>query len=112
MSYSVTIGIPCYNAEQWLQCAVESALAQGHPGVEVVVVDDGSTDSSPAILDKFGNTIRWKSIPNQGVNHARNEILAMARGEWIQYVDADDYLLPDKVATQFAEAGKDAADVI
>jgi len=96
----ISILIPCYNAEGWVAQAIESALAQTWPEKEVVVVDDGSTDDSLEIIKRFGDRISWETGPNRGGNRARNRLLALAQGEWLQYVDADDYLLPDKVASQ------------
>ena len=96
----VSILIPCFNAERWVAQAIESALAQTWPEKEVIVVDDGSTDGSLAIIRSFEDRIRWESGPNRGGNPTRNRLLALARGEWLQYLDADDYLLPDKVAKQ------------
>lgn len=104
MSPLITIGIPCYNASAWIGAAVESALAQTWPNIEVIVVDDGSTDDSGKILQTFGERIQLHRTNNRGVNRARNEILRLARGEWIQYLDADDYLLPDKITRQLHEA--------
>lgn len=96
----VSILIPCYNARRWLAQAIESALAQTWPEKEVVVVDDGSTDDSLAIVRSFGDQVRWESGPNRGGNQARNRLLELSEGEWLQYLDADDYLLPGKVAGQ------------
>lgn len=96
----VSILIPCYNATQWIGQAIESALAQSWGEKEVIVVDDGSTDDSLKCIQSFGSLIRWETGPNQGGNRTRNRLLEMARGEWIQYLDADDYLLPDKIAHQ------------
>jgi glycosyltransferase involved in cell wall biosynthesis len=96
----VSILIPCFNAERWVAQAIESALAQTWPEKEVIVVDDGSADGSREIIQRFGDRIRWESGPNRGGNPTRNRLLALARGEWLQYLDADDYLLPDKVAAQ------------
>lgn len=113
MTPLVSIGIPCYNAAQWVAQAVESALAQTWENVEVIVVNDGSTDGSLAALERFGSRIRVLSTPNRGVNAARNSILAEARGEWVQYLDADDYLRPEKIAEQMREAAPvENADVI
>lgn len=97
----VSILIPCYNAERWIGDAVESALAQTGPEIEVLVVDDGSTDRSLDIVRSFGSRIRVATGPNRGGNAARNQLLSMARGEWLQYLDADDYLLPDKIRDQW-----------
>ncbi len=111
MTPLVTIGIPCFNGERWLGQAIASALGQTWPVKEVIVVDDGSTDNSPAVAAKFGGAIRFFTTPNGGANAARNEILRQARGEWIQYLDADDYLLPEKTAAQLADA-REGSDVI
>jgi GT2 family glycosyltransferase len=109
----VSIGIPCFNSARWLAQAIESALAQSWPEKEVIVVDDGSKDDSAEIARKFGDRVQLIVTENRGGNHARNRALQVARGEWIQFLDADDYLEPDKITRQFAEAddGTDA-DVI
>jgi len=100
MTPLVSILIPCYNAERWVKQAIESALAQTWPEKEVIVIDDGSTDGSLPVIQSFGDKIRWETGPNRGGNAARNRLLELARGEWLQYLDADDYLLPDKVEQQ------------
>ena len=109
----VSILIPCYNAQQWIGEAIESALAQTWSSTEVIVVDDGSTDGSPDVIRSYGGRIRWESGPNRGGNHTRNRLLELAKGEWVQYLDADDYLLPTKIANQMelVQARADA-DVI
>ena len=96
----VSILIPCYNAERWIAQCIESALAQTWPDKEVIVIDDGSTDGSLPIIDSFGGRILFETGPNRGGNVARNRLLELARGEWLQYLDADDYLLPDKIEKQ------------
>jgi glycosyltransferase involved in cell wall biosynthesis len=96
----VSILIPCYNAERWIAQAIDSALAQTWPEKEVIVVDDGSTDRSLQIIRGFDGKIRWETGLNRGANVARNRLLELARGEWLQYLDADDYLLPDKIGRQ------------
>lgn len=100
MQPKVSILIPCYNAEQWVGQTIESALAQTYPKTEVIVVDDGSTDGSLDIIQTFGNSIRWETGPNRGGNIARNRLLELSTGDWLQYLDADDYLLPDKIEKQ------------
>ncbi len=100
----VSIVIPCYNAERWVAAAIDSALAQTHPSLEVVVVDDGSTDQSRQVLESFGQKIRWESGPNRGGCAARNRGLELAKGEWIQFLDADDMLTPTAVADKLAFA--------
>jgi glycosyltransferase involved in cell wall biosynthesis len=109
----VSIGIPCYNAEKWIAAAVRSALEQTWPAKEVIVVDDGSTDGTLEELRKFGEAIQVVQASHGGANRARNLVLNKARGEWIQYLDADDYLRKEKIERQFAEAGPaEGVDVI
>jgi len=80
--------------------AIESAVAQTWPEKEVIVVDDGSTDGSLNMIKRYGDRIRWETGRNEGGNAARNRLLELARGEWLQYLDADDYLLPLKLERQ------------
>ena len=110
----VSIAIPCFNAERWLRTAIASALAQRGIEPEVIVVDDGSTDGSAAIAHEFGDRIRFIGGPNRGGNHARNLALENASTEWIQFLDADDYLEPHKIETQLREAnlGGGEADIL
>jgi glycosyltransferase involved in cell wall biosynthesis len=109
----VTIGIPCFNSEKWLEGAIRSALEQTWDQCEVIVVDDGSSDSSPAIAREFGSRIQLISCGHRGANHARNEVLRRSRGEWIQHLDADDCLLPKKIALQLEETANGAeCDII
>lgn len=113
MSSRVTIGIPCYNSARWIRIAVESALAQTWPEKQVIVVDDGSTDGSQEILRSFGDAIDMVFAGHRGSNPARNEILRLSKGEWIQYLDADDMLLSEKIERQFSETDGGAdCDVI
>lgn len=96
----ISILIPCYNAERWIAQTIESALAQTYTNKEVIVVDDGSTDNSLEIIQTFDGKIRWETGSNRGGNPARNRLLELSMGEWLQYLDADDYLLPDKIEKQ------------
>ena len=96
----VSILIPCHNAEQWLAQAIASALNQTYPNKEVIVINDGSTDGSLEIIKSFGDHIRWETQSNQGGNATRNRLLELSAGEWLQYLDADDYLLPHKIEKQ------------
>jgi glycosyltransferase involved in cell wall biosynthesis len=96
----VSILIPCYNAERWVGQAIESALAQTWSEKEVIVVNDGSSDGSLEVIRSFGARVLWETGPNRGGNVARNKLLELARGEWVQYLDADDYLLPPKIERQ------------
>ena len=96
----VSILIPCHNAERWIEAAIRSALGQTYENKEVIVVDDGSTDGSLEIIRSFGDAVHWEAAPHLGGNHARNHLLELATGDWLQYLDADDYLSRVKVANQ------------
>lgn len=99
----VSVLIPCYNAERTIAEAVRSALAQTHRPLEVIVVDDGSTDHSTDVLRGLdAPELRWTSGPNRGGPAARNAALAMAAGDFVQFLDADDLLLAEKVERQLA----------
>ena len=109
----VSILIPCFNGARWVSQAIESALAQTWRDCEVIVVDDGSTDTSLEQIKRFGDRIRCESQSNQGSNPTRNRLLALARGSWLQYLDADDHLLPDKIERQAEEVtAREDVDVI
>lgn len=97
----VSILIPCYNAESWLAQTIESALAQTWPNKEIIVVDDGSTDGSLSIARTYeAKNVKIISQANKGASSARNRALGVAKGEFIQYLDADDLLAPDKIERQ------------
>jgi glycosyltransferase involved in cell wall biosynthesis len=100
MQPKVSILIPCHNAEGWIAKAIESALNQTYQTKEIIVVDDGSTDDSLSIIKSFEGSIRWVTGSNKGGNTARNRLLNISTGQWLQYLDADDYLLPYKIANQ------------
>lgn len=97
----VSIVIATYNCRRWVCDAVDSALAQSYPNLEVIVVDDGSTDNTGALLaERYGNAICYIRKENGGLSSARNLGLVHAQGEYIQFLDADDILLPQKVTEQ------------
>lgn len=99
----VSILIPCHNGAQWLAATLESALAQTHPRCELIVVDDGSTDESIAVASGFfPRGVELIRQGQQGAGAARNAALRCARGDYLQYLDADDLLHPEKIAQQVA----------
>jgi glycosyltransferase involved in cell wall biosynthesis len=108
----VSILIPCYNAEKYVGEAIESALAQTYPNVEVIVVDDGSTDGSLGVIKSFSSRIRWETGPNRGGCAARNRAFELSHGDFVQFLDGDDYLLPDKVAIQLPFLTGNQADLV
>ena len=97
----VSIIIPCFNAHKWLREAIESCLQQTYPQIEIIVIDDASTDNSLDIIKSYENQIIWESFSkNRGGCCARNRGFAISKGEYIQFLDADDYILPEKIARQ------------
>jgi glycosyltransferase involved in cell wall biosynthesis len=99
----VSILIPCYNAAPWLAETIRSALAQTWPRTEIIVVDDGSRDDSLAIARGFESRgVKVIAQPNRGASAARNAAFAASRGEWVQFIDADDLISPEKIAAQLA----------
>ncbi len=97
----VSILIPAYNAQEWLADTLRSALAQTWENKEIIVVDDGSTDQTLMVARQFeSDSVRVVSQPNQGAAAARNMALTLSKGDYIQWLDADDLLAPDKIARQ------------
>jgi len=90
----VSLIIPCYNGESFVREAIECALGQSWPNVEVVVVDDGSTDRTAEILREYGDKIGVVSQANCGLPGARNSGIRSSRGEFLCFLDVDDYLSP------------------
>jgi glycosyltransferase involved in cell wall biosynthesis len=104
---TVSVIIPTYNYGRYLGEAIESALKQTYPPLEVIVVDDGSTDGTPQVLAAFGGRVRAVHQGNAGVGAARNKGIAVARGEYIALLDSDDVWLPDKLELQMSRFAED-----
>lgn len=98
----VSVIIPAYDAAHFLGDAIESVLAQTYRDFEIIVVDDGSTDETAAITGRYGSTVRCIHQENAGVSAARNRGLALSRGQYIAFLDADDSWLPSKLEKQMA----------
>jgi O-antigen/teichoic acid export membrane protein/glycosyltransferase involved in cell wall biosynthesis len=97
----ISILIPAYSAQEWIADTIHSAIAQTWPRTEIIVVDDGSSDSTLAIARTFESQgVRVISQKNQGASAARNTAFLHSRGDYIQWLDADDLLAPDKIAKQ------------
>lgn len=104
----VSILIPAYNAEDWIAKTLRSALLQTWPRTEIIVVDDGSKDATLTIARQFESRgVRVIAQPNRGASAARNHAFSQCHGDYIQWLDADDLLAPDKIAKQmeFVMAG-------
>lgn len=108
----VSVIIPCYNAERWIGEAIESCLAQTYRPIEIIVVDDGSTDDSIKIVKQYGEKVTLETGPNLGGNHARNRGFELSSGDYIQYLDADDFILPEKIERQIRVLEETGADVV
>ncbi len=98
---SFSVIIPAYNSHSTLARAIDSVLAQTLPALEVLVVDDGSTDDTRAIAEGYGPPVRCIHKPNGGVASARNRGIREARGDWVALLDADDVWLPHKLQEQW-----------
>jgi len=100
MTATVSVVIPCYNAAPFLRETLDSALNQTHPPLEVIVVDDASTDDSAAIAESYGPPVQLIRQENQGESVARNRGIEEAKGDWIAFLDADDIWTPIKLKRQ------------
>lgn len=94
----VSVIVPCFNAADFIVETLNSVLAQTHPDLEVIVVDDGSADGSPEVVARFGERVRLLAGPHVGLNTVRNRGLAAASGAYLMFLDADDVLAPDTLA--------------
>ena len=111
VTQSVSVVIPCFNAEATVADAIESVLAQTWQDIEIIVVDDGSSDRSAGVLRGFENRIRSDFGPNRGASAARNRGTALATGAYIQYLDADDLLAPEAIERRLSALNGSGADV-
>lgn len=108
---SVSVIVPAYNAESTLATAVKSLLAQGHDDLQVVVVDDGSVDGTPAVLERFP-MVTSDRIPNGGTAAARNRALDLATGDVVGFLDADDAWAPGRLASVLAVLEDPTVDAV
>ena len=94
----ISVVLPTYNRAKVLPRAIDSVLAQSHPEVELVVVDDGSTDGTEELIRSYGDRIVYLKLEgNKGGNHARNRGIERAKGGIVSFIDSDDEYLPDKL---------------
>lgn len=96
----VSVVMPAYNARPFIDDAIRSILNQDYPRIELIVVDDGSTDGTPEAAERWGDRVRVLRRQNAGPAAARNQGMAAARGDFIAFLDADDVWLPGKVSMQ------------
>lgn len=119
MHYDVTIGIPVYQAENYIRKMMESALAQQYPSIEFLLIDDGCTDKSSEIIRDIksthprGTDIHLLShIQNQGVSNTRNQIIEEAQGEYLFFMDADDVIDENAISLLVEKAKERQADIV
>lgn len=108
----LSVIIPVYNAERTLRTAIDSVLMQRCDDVEIVVVDDGSTDGSWEIIESYGDRVVGIRQENAGASTARNIGIEHSRSEYIKFLDADDYLLPECLDAQIKAAGAASSGTI
>ena len=105
----VSVIIPNYNYAPYVGEAIDSVRAQDYPNVEIIVVDDGSSDDSRAVIESYGEKVEGIFQPNQGVSATRNNGVAACHGEFVAFLDADDAWMPTKLSRQIERFGN--ADV-
>lgn len=109
---TVSVVIPCYNAAPFLRETLDSAINQTYPPLEILLIDDGSTDDSAAIAESYGPPVRVIRQPNQGESVARNRGIDEAKGDWIAFLDADDLWDAQKTEKQVAALSNASPDII
>jgi glycosyltransferase involved in cell wall biosynthesis len=98
----VSVIIPVYNCDRYLAEAIESVLAQTYRSIEIIVIDDGSTDNSATVAASFGSLVRYYFHQNSGLGASRNRGIELANGEFCAFVDSDDLWTEDKLSLQMA----------
>lgn len=111
----VSVIIPVFNVERYLHRCVDSILNQSYKDLEVIIVDDGSPDNCPAICEEYARKDRRVKVihkNNGGLSSARNSALDIATGEYVMFVDSDDYIHPDTICTTLELAEKEGAEIV
>lgn len=99
----ISVVIPCFNAERYVVATIRSVLSQKWPNIEIILIDDGSKDGSAQLVRNTFPTVKVVRQANQGVAAARNKGIALAKGDWIAFLDADDIWLDEKLACQWQQ---------
>lgn len=110
----VSIIVPVYNTEHYIANCLDSLLAQTYPNIEIIAVNDGSTDGSQIILDRYARKYGVKVLvgPNRGMSAARNSGMEIATGEWLMFIDSDDAVHPELVARTVQIATETGVDFV
>ena len=114
MQEKVSVIVPVYNVENYLERCIKSILGQTYENLELILVDDGSTDTSPAICDRYQNDPRVKVLhkENEGAGETRNKGIDLASGEFLTFVDADDYLAACFLERLMEVSHKEGCDIV
>ena len=111
----LSVIVPAYNAEKTIRQSLDSILAQTRPVDELIVINDGSTDGTEKILqeyrDAYPDCFRFRTVENGGQGRARNFGLEIARGDWLGFVDSDDWVQPEMYETLISAAEREGADI-
>ncbi len=102
MHPTVSIVIPTYNRENIICKAIDSALSQTFKNLEIIIIDDGSTDRTKTVLEKYGARLHYFYQENRGISGARNTGINRCSGDYVAFLDSDDYWLPEKLEKQIA----------
>ena len=111
----ISIVVPVYNVEFWLPKCIKSLLCQTYKNIEIILVDDGSKDKSPKICDDFSKKDKRIKVihqKNQGVSTARNNGINLANGEYLCFVDSDDWLVPNAIESLYYAANTNGAQIV
>ncbi len=109
---SVSVLVPSYGYGHFLRDTIDSVLQQPGLSSEVIVQDGGSQDGTLALLEEYGDAVRWRSEPDAGQSDALNKAFAQARGRWVGWLNADEFYLPGGLAALVAEGNRTGADVV
>lgn len=108
----ISVILPVYNSQEYIKKSIDSVLAQTFTDFELIIVNDGSTDSTPDIISSFtDDRIKLITQDNQGPGAARNNALEIAEGDYIMYLDSDDWFCPDALEVAYAEISRFNADL-
>ncbi|MBX7174811.1 MAG: glycosyltransferase family 2 protein [Pyrinomonadaceae bacterium] len=99
----ISVLIPVYNSENYIAEAIESVLRQTYQDFEIIVVDDGSTDNTRQVIESFGEKVQYHYQKNYGAGVARNKCIALSRGDFLAFLDADDVWSKNKLELQMQE---------
>ncbi len=109
LNVAVSVIIPAYNGAVYIGKAIESVLTQDYDNYEILIIDDGSQDNTKEVVSKYENQVKYIYQENQGVAQARNRGLEIATGDYIAFLDQDDFFLPHKLSSQVTILDKDSA---